>query len=43
MNIALTGSSGSIGSILVDDLKSAGHKIFCISSSHSFHEKNIYI
>ncbi len=42
MNIALTGSSGSIGSILVDDLKSAGHKIFCISSSHSFHEKNIY-
>ena len=42
MNIALTGSSGSIGSILVNDLKSAGHKIFCISSSHSFHEKNIY-
>tara|TARA_B100000287_G_C20629528_1_gene779209 strand:- start:915 stop:1769 length:855 start_codon:yes stop_codon:yes gene_type:complete len=42
MNIALTGSSGLIGSMLVDDLKKAGHKVLCISSSHSFHKENIY-
>ncbi len=42
MNIALTGSSGSIGSILVNDLKIAGHNVLCISSSHSFHEENIF-
>ena len=42
MNIALTGSSGSIGSILVNDLKSAGHNVLCISSSHSSHEESIF-
>ena len=43
MNIALTGSSGLIGSKLVDDLKKAGHEVLCISSSHSAHHKNIFL
>ena len=42
MNIALTGSSGLIGSLLVDDLKKAGHKVLCISSSHSLPKEGIF-
>tara|TARA_B100000886_G_C20382126_1_gene474371 strand:- start:399 stop:1253 length:855 start_codon:yes stop_codon:yes gene_type:complete len=42
MNIAVTGSSGSIGSILVKDLKIAGHNVLCISSSHSSKGENIF-
>ncbi len=42
MNIALTGSSGSIGSILVNDLKIAGHNVLCISSSQSLQEEKIF-
>tara|TARA_B100001093_G_scaffold466456_1_gene484878 strand:+ start:1822 stop:2694 length:873 start_codon:yes stop_codon:yes gene_type:complete len=43
MNIALTGSSGLIGSQLLIDLSEMGHNILCISSSISnTKEKNIY-
>jgi UDP-glucose 4-epimerase len=42
MNIALTGSSGLIGSLLLNDLRSLGHSILCISSSKSLHDSNIY-
>ena len=43
MNIALTGSSGLIGSQLLIDLSEMGHNILCISSSISnSKEKNIY-
>tara|TARA_Y100000768_G_scaffold249487_1_gene189479 strand:- start:2836 stop:3690 length:855 start_codon:yes stop_codon:yes gene_type:complete len=42
MNIALTGSSGSIGSILVNDLKISGYNVICISSSNSLHKENIF-
>ena len=42
MNIALTGSSGSIGSLLIKDLKKAGHKILSISSSKSIQHQNIF-
>jgi UDP-glucose 4-epimerase len=43
MNIALTGSSGLIGSLLAQDLKKIGHNILCISSSQSLHESNIFL
>ena len=43
MNIALTGSSGMIGSLLAEDLKKMGHNILCISSSQSSHESNIFL
>ena len=43
MNIALTGSSGLIGSQLLKDLKVMGHTVLCISSSLSSPEKNIYL
>ena len=43
MNIALTGSSGLIGSKLLDDLTRAGHKVLCISSSRSCHEENTFL
>ena len=43
MNIALTGSSGLIGSLLAEDLKKMGHNILCISSSQSSHESNIFL
>ena len=42
MNIALTGSSGSIGSLLINDLKKAGHKVLSISSSQSIQDQNIF-
>ena len=42
MNIALTGSSGLIGSFLKKDLKNAGYDVLCISSSKSIHNENIY-
>ncbi len=42
MNIALTGSSGSIGSLLIKDLKKAGHKVLSISSSKSMQNQNIF-
>ena len=42
MNIALTGSSGLIGSRLLIDLKNLNYNFFCISSSLSIPEKNIY-
>ena len=42
MNIAVTGSSGLIGSFLLKDLKKAGHNVLCISSSKSKHHENIY-
>jgi|TARA_B110001452_G_C15237359_1_gene428393 UDP-glucose 4-epimerase len=42
MNIALTGSSGLIGSRLLVDLKNLNYNFFCISSSQSIPEKNIY-
>ena len=43
MNIALTGSSGLIGSLLIKDLEAIGHKVLCISSSCSSHESNKYL
>ena len=42
MNIALTGSSGLIGSCLLKDLRKANHKIFCISSGKSSPQDNIF-
>jgi len=42
MNIALTGSSGIIGSRLLHDLKKMDHTVSCISSSHSSPKDNIY-
>jgi len=43
MNIALTGSSGLLGSQLLKDLQVMGHKVLCISSSISSPDKNIYL
>ncbi|MDA9634429.1 NAD-dependent epimerase/dehydratase family protein, partial [Pseudomonadota bacterium] len=43
MNIALTGSSGLIGSRLLKDLCNLGHEVLCISSSHSSHKDNIFL
>jgi nucleoside-diphosphate-sugar epimerase len=43
MNIALTGSSGLIGSNLLKDLIGLGHKVLCISSSNSSHKDNIFL
>ena len=43
MNIALTGSSGLIGSKLLVDLKNMGHEVLCISSSHSSSQDNIFL
>ncbi len=43
MNIALTGSSGLIGSHLLSDLKNMGHNVLCISSSESSPEENILL
>ena len=43
MNIALTGSSGLIGSQLLKDLRNMGHQVLCISSSFSSHEENCYL
>ncbi len=43
MNIALTGSSGLIGSQLLLDLQKMGHKVLCISSSNSSPKDNIYL
>jgi len=43
MNIALTGSSGLIGSNLLKDLIGFGHKVLCISSSNSSHKDNIFL
>ena len=43
MNIALTESSGLIGSHLIDDLLKDGHDVLCISSLNSSHEKNIFL
>ncbi len=43
MNIALTGSSGLIGSKLLLDLKNMGHKVLCISSSNSSQKDNIFL
>ena len=43
MNIALTGSSGLIGSHLLKDLLGLGHNVLCISSSHSSHKDNIFL
>ena len=43
MNIALTGSSGLIGSKLLLDLKNMGHEILCISSTQSCSKKNIFL
>ncbi len=42
MNIALTGSSGLIGSRLLQDLKKMDHTVSCISSSQSSPKDNIY-
>tara|TARA_B100000795_G_C22778714_1_gene431230 strand:+ start:879 stop:1748 length:870 start_codon:yes stop_codon:yes gene_type:complete len=42
MNIALTGSSGLIGSHLLNDLKKMNHNITCISSSSSSPADGIY-
>ena len=42
MNIALTGSSGLIGSRLLHDLKKMNHTVSCISSSQSSPKDNIY-
>ena len=42
MNIALTGSSGLLGSHLCNDLKKMGHNILCISSSKSSPQDQIY-
>jgi len=43
MNIALTGSSGLIGSHLLKDFLNHGHEVLCISSSKSSHEDNIFL
>jgi nucleoside-diphosphate-sugar epimerase len=43
MNIALTGSSGLIGSHLLNDLLNDGHEVLCISSSNSSNEDNIFL
>jgi len=43
MNIAVTGSSGLIGSHLLSDLKKMGHNVLCISSSQSCPEDNIFL
>tara|TARA_Y100000768_G_scaffold341433_1_gene285897 strand:- start:3026 stop:3895 length:870 start_codon:yes stop_codon:yes gene_type:complete len=43
MNIALTGSSGSIGSHLLKDLKNMGHEVMCISSSYSSSQDNVFL
>jgi nucleoside-diphosphate-sugar epimerase len=43
MNIALTGSTGSIGSKLLLDLQKMGHEVLCISSSKSSQEDNIFL
>ena len=42
MNIALTGSSGALGSRLLGDLRKMGHNVLCISSSFSSSKENIY-
>jgi len=43
MNIALTGSTGLIGSKLLLDLQKMGHEVLCISSSRSSQEDNIFL
>jgi len=43
MNIALTGSSGLIGSKLLKHLCDLGHEVLCISSSNSSHKDNIFL
>jgi len=43
MNIALTGSSGLIGSKLLKHLCDLGHEVLSISSSHSSHKDNIFL
>ena len=43
MNIALTGSSGLIGSKLLLDLQNMGHEVLCISSSRSSPGDNIFL
>ena len=43
MNIALTGSSGLIGSKLLKYLRDLNHEVLCISSSHSSHKDNIFL
>jgi nucleoside-diphosphate-sugar epimerase len=43
MNIALTGSSGLIGSKLLLDLQNMGHEVLCISSSRSSPRDNIFL
>ena len=43
MNIALTGSSGLIGSKLLLDLQNMGHEVLCISSSRSSPRENIFL
>ena len=43
MNIALTGSSGLLGSKLLFDLQNMGHEVLCISSSKSSPKDNIFL
>ena len=43
MNIALTGSSGLIGSHLLNDLLKDGNEVLCISSSKSSPKDNIFL
>jgi len=43
MNIALTGSSGLIGSKILKDLHDLDHEVLRISSSHSCHKDNIFL
>tara|TARA_B100000902_G_scaffold383904_1_gene423366 strand:- start:1368 stop:2237 length:870 start_codon:yes stop_codon:yes gene_type:complete len=43
MNIALTGSSGLLGSQLLLDLQNMGHEVLCISSSKSSPKDNIFL
>ena len=43
MNIAVTWSSGLIGSKLLEHLYDLGHEVLCISSSHSSHKDNIFL
>tara|TARA_B110000003_G_C16545795_1_gene494621 strand:+ start:28 stop:897 length:870 start_codon:yes stop_codon:yes gene_type:complete len=43
MNIALTGSSGLLGSKLLLDLQNMGHEVLCISSSKSSPKDNIFL
>ncbi len=43
MNIALTGSSGLIGSRLLLDLQNMGHEVLCISSSKSSPKDKIFL